>query len=321
MTLRHFLSCAMAGYIEFRPGGTSGDSSKREAVPNVSFKKFFDSTGLVTALAAAMQSEDRNEVENALWQSSFIRETGYPEDSIFSVMGMFQVTLNPLDFQKLDANKRLAATIRMAQKIMARGGRANWLSMVHLAPGGLLDERMCTLPKMIESREKDQSQEDKDRIREWGKMGMKDVLLTNAPVGTVDDQGYLTISTKARLIMPDEVIAGCGRVRDETWTNGNDGVKRIKTTTETEPPHVNRPTNEFGECWAAYVGEFHQYTSNRARWRYQNPVEVLVLRQHRSGRWHIKYQFGVPSTDTLEDWEEREFAIGGPLPVEDLFKD
>lgn len=310
----------MAGYLEFRPGETTGDSSKREAVPNVSFKNFFDSTRLVTALAAAMQSKDQNEVENALWQSSFMRETGYSEDAIFSVMGMFQVTLSPLDFQKLGANKRLAATIRMAQKIMDRGGRANWLSMVHLAPGGLLDERMCTLPKMIESRDKEQSQEDKNRIREWGNMGTADVFLTNAPVGTVDDQGYLNICTKARLMMPDEVIAGCGRMRDETWTNGNDGVQRIKATTETEPSNVHRSTNEFGECWAAYVGEFSQYTSNRARWRYQNPVEVLVLRQHRPERWHIKYELGVPSTDTLEDWEEREFAIGGPLPVEDLFK-
>lgn len=311
IALGQFLGCALAEGLQFRPTKTAGDTSKsEEAVLKIGFKKFFNSSSLVATLVVAMQSEDRNEIENALWQSSFIRETGYPEDAIFSVMGMFHVTLNPLEFRDPDPNKRLAATIRMAQKIMARGGRANWLSMVFLAPGGLLDVRMCTMPKITESKED----------KEWANISMPDTFLANAPVGTVDDQGYLTISTKARLIVPDEVIEGCGTVRSEKWMNRKDVVERISSTNETEPPKVNKPANEYGECWAAYIGEFRQFRSNKARWLYLNPVEVLVLRQHRSGRWHIKYQFGMPSKDALQSWEEREFAIGGPFPVENLFK-
>ncbi|KAF7376343.1 HET-domain-containing protein [Mycena sanguinolenta] len=84
------------------------------------------------ALAAAMKpagdSRDPRGVRKntALWRSAMMRTSSRPVDMVFSIMGLFGVTLNPKDFQ---AHDRLGATIALAQEILKQGGSPNWLTM------------------------------------------------------------------------------------------------------------------------------------------------------------------------------------------------
>lgn len=104
----------MARYLQVRPRKTAEDSLKGEKTgTKLTFQEFFHSWDLVTALRAAMQSDDPNDAEDTLWQSSFTLTIGYPEDAIFIVLGLFQVNLNPLDFKILIPNKRLAVSIQI----------------------------------------------------------------------------------------------------------------------------------------------------------------------------------------------------------------
>ncbi|MCJ1271742.1 hypothetical protein MMC22_011647, partial [Lobaria immixta] len=81
----------MARYLQVRPRKSAGDLLKGEKTGSkLTFQEFFHSLGLVTALRAAMQSGDPNDAEDTLWQSSFMLTIGYPEDAIFSIVGIFQ---------------------------------------------------------------------------------------------------------------------------------------------------------------------------------------------------------------------------------------
>lgn len=275
---------------------TGLQEDRAEVIWRGTFAKFFPLHGPTTELKAAMQGLSTFEASNALWKSSFMRQCSFPADAVYSVMSMFGVNLDPLQFKGMK-HERLAATVRIMQAITARGDRAQWLTLIRLAPMGILDERMCTVPKMVELHNL------QERSEEWEKVSNYDVLLSDAPRGRVDDQGYLNISTKARPISPGEVLHGVGPDRNGTYVEDH------------QPDE-----NEFGGLWAAYIGQLKQYGSGGVRWLYRNPVELLVLQQHAPGKWLVKYPIEGPDMAIVDGWETKEFAIGGPRPVEGLFE-
>ncbi|KAK0200403.1 hypothetical protein DFS33DRAFT_1456673 [Desarmillaria ectypa] len=61
----------------------------------------------------------------AFWRSAQMRTSSRPVDMIFSIMGLFGVTLNPKEFE---AHDRLGATIALAREILKQGGSPTWLA-------------------------------------------------------------------------------------------------------------------------------------------------------------------------------------------------
>ena len=63
-----------------------------------------------------------------------MRTASHPVDMIFSIMGLFEVTL---DVKSFDRNNRAGATVALAQKLLENGGKASWLGAAYylcLAP-------------------------------------------------------------------------------------------------------------------------------------------------------------------------------------------
>ncbi|OTA66080.1 hypothetical protein K449DRAFT_403543 [Hypoxylon sp. EC38] len=80
----------------------------------------------VGALARIMSEDlDNDERHHSIWQSALMRTSSRPVDMVFSIMGLFGITLDTSRFEKED---RVKATIELAREIMAKGGRATWLA-------------------------------------------------------------------------------------------------------------------------------------------------------------------------------------------------
>lgn len=63
--------------------------------------------------------------KTAFWRSAQMRTSSRPVDMVFSIMGLFGVTLNPKEFE---AHDRLGATIALAREILKQGGSPTWLA-------------------------------------------------------------------------------------------------------------------------------------------------------------------------------------------------
>ncbi|PBK63314.1 hypothetical protein ARMSODRAFT_1088617 [Armillaria solidipes] len=63
--------------------------------------------------------------KTAFWRSAQMRTSSRPVDMVFSIMGLFGVTLNP---RKFETHDRLGATIALAREILKQGGSPAWLA-------------------------------------------------------------------------------------------------------------------------------------------------------------------------------------------------
>ncbi|KAJ5710902.1 hypothetical protein N7488_005058 [Penicillium malachiteum] len=68
----------------------------------------------------------RQSVHYALLRCAFIRTSSRPVDMVLSIMGLFDVKLNPANY---GANDRSAATRDLLRQSLANGARANWLGL------------------------------------------------------------------------------------------------------------------------------------------------------------------------------------------------
>ncbi|KAJ5709841.1 hypothetical protein N7493_009433 [Penicillium malachiteum] len=68
----------------------------------------------------------RHSVHYALLRCAFIRTSSRPVDMVLSIMGLFDVKLNPASY---GANDRSAATRDLLRQLLANGARADWLGL------------------------------------------------------------------------------------------------------------------------------------------------------------------------------------------------
>lgn len=161
----------------------------------------------VVALAIAMDpvlGVDRDIRAHAVWQSALMRTSSRPVDMVFSIMGIFGVTLDPAAFHKDD---RRGAAIALAQAILKAGGRASWLgSAFHIEP----EHTLSTFPTFPKT-----SVAGAAFVEVYGVVHEVAVLasqtlpvypLDNAlvplPTGTMDDMGYFTFRARAVRLTP-----------------------------------------------------------------------------------------------------------------------
>ncbi|CAE6398655.1 unnamed protein product [Rhizoctonia solani] len=75
---------------------------------------------------------------HTIWKSTLMRTTKYRCDVIFSVMGLFNVSLSPSHFTdengRLDRNDCIRPAMELTKKIIEGGGRATWLGISPLCP-------------------------------------------------------------------------------------------------------------------------------------------------------------------------------------------
>ncbi|KAL0564109.1 hypothetical protein V5O48_017945 [Marasmius crinis-equi] len=258
----------------------------------------------------------------AIWRSALTRASSRPVDMIFSIMGLFGVTLNTGDF---DDDDRLGATVALAQEIVKNGDRPSWLVMSHDIPPC---QFLSSFPEFPISKEwgkvtiqGPQGEIPIDDLIEYGFSRLTD----NIPDAvSMDDEGYLTIHS---MVIP---VTCLGMQPDFS------SILDVQAETPTSPHHLCLEAND-GQVWeTVYDGETgtHGYLERAGcrtyavvfgrffdrlfeRWK----VEGALVERHASGKFHRTSAFtrwlrkGDSLTEVLGDWEWRNISIGGPLPI------
>ncbi|KAK7449704.1 hypothetical protein VKT23_013177 [Stygiomarasmius scandens] len=256
----------------------------------------------VAALAVITQDELESDAkEYAIWQSAFMRTSSRPVDMVFSIMGLFGITLDTSAFHK---NDRIGATIALAQEILKRGGRASWLgASFRLDPC----KAMSTFPSFPQTRVAGKALvSTRNGIQEVSQFMASEYPYAKAlvpmPQGTMDLDGYLTFTSKAV-----EVISG-----------NADGQPQLKAMDgsfwdikiEQSSSHDSFQSKTF----AVLIGWFNGYYPGATPANDANNIRAMLIREHLPKKFHVQAYFSLSMKmrQVVLAWTEGTFCVGGP---------
>ncbi|KAI0646585.1 hypothetical protein C8Q79DRAFT_1010188 [Trametes meyenii] len=269
----------------------------------------------VTALTIAMDPtlvSDPDTRAHAVWQSALMRTSSRPVDMVFSIMGLFGVTLDPGAFDKDD---RRGATIALAQAILSAGGSASWLGLgCRLEP----DRTLSTFPTfprtsvsgvaLVENR--GHVQEVSELVDPVYPVGE---ALVPFPKGSMDDMGYFSFAARAVRVRPVrydfapsvfEALDGSHWAvlehRDQGSVEGHDSGK---DTPETDL-----------SAYAVLLGWFNRYYPGMTSATDTDNIRAMLVEEHRPGMFHVRSFFLLHRKERsyVLGWPESQFRVGGP---------
>ncbi|KIJ61514.1 hypothetical protein HYDPIDRAFT_115658 [Hydnomerulius pinastri MD-312] len=251
----------------------------------------------------------------AIWRSSLMRTCTYPVDAVYSIMGVFGVTLDPHLFKQGD---RQAATVALAREILKNGGKASWL-----APGLQLPpcKGLSSFPEFPHVQAVGQA----TLTTEDGDRPVADLLplvgkgwLQGIPMGTMDDTGYLTFSSKAAILVPAGHQSPSGdsfnkhvlQVTDETQLTAGDGsVWKIH-------PDGEEAHGPQMRTFIVFLGSLTQYNSSVFGRRIDPWAErAMLVEEHEARKFHRRSYFMLPLAlkPYIERCQSYTFCLGGPV--------
>ncbi|KAL7905427.1 hypothetical protein GGI35DRAFT_137928 [Trichoderma velutinum] len=263
----------------------------------------------VGALARIMSSElDQDVKDYSIWQSALMRTSSRPVDMVFSIMGLFDITLDTNRFGKQD---RVAATVALAQAIMEKGRRATWLAAAFRIPPS---RQISTFPVFPLT-----SVSGRALIRVSNGLHEVSSLMENEypvaealvpmPIGSMDSQGYITFKAKAIRIQSlqmaptstssdsDSTKSTYMQAIDESWWKIQESVDSVE-----------------GEAFAVLVGFFVGYYPGGTPAHDANNVRAMIVEKHAQQKFHVRSYLMLSRgcRAWVQTWPELEFAIGGP---------
>lgn len=197
-------ACVMGFMFFFRE--FPGDDPDVRPLFMMKAKIFGHQSPNLLSLAAAMDhviGVEQDVREHAIWQCAMMRNTYDPVDMVFSIMGLFGVTLPVKAFAKQD---RIGATIALAQKILEGGKSASWLGISFRLPPC---RYLATFPIFPRTglgekalvRTKYGFQEMADFMD--CEFPNADALQSGMPTGTMDNAGYFTFTSRYAHVIPE----------------------------------------------------------------------------------------------------------------------
>ncbi|EKM55705.1 uncharacterized protein PHACADRAFT_256518 [Phanerochaete carnosa HHB-10118-sp] len=260
----------------------------------------------VGALARAMSKDfDQDIKDHSIWQSALMRTSSRSVDMVFSIMGLFGVTLDTSQFHE---NDRAEATIALARAILAQGRRVTWLAAAFRV---LPSQRISTFPIFPRT-----SVSGKAYMRIQGGLQEVSLLMENEypiaealvpmPCATMDQEGYLTLTTKAVRVQLSTADAGA-------------------SSNVAKPMHVKAVDDSLweiqedddimeGEAFAVLVGFFVGYYPGGTPAHDANNIRAMVVQKHAPDKFHVcsYLMFSRSAMRWVKTWSERTFSIGGP---------
>ncbi|KAK4892799.1 hypothetical protein LTR27_008713 [Elasticomyces elasticus] len=100
----------------------------------------------INALLGVIRLKDQDERDTAIWRSSLMRTSSRQVDMIFSIMGLFGVSLDPLRYGPTDQEQ---ATLELVAQILASGRGLSWLLA---SPNGSSLSTMSSMPIFPETK-------------------------------------------------------------------------------------------------------------------------------------------------------------------------
>ncbi|KAK1217190.1 hypothetical protein PQX77_020166 [Marasmius sp. AFHP31] len=258
--------------------------------------------------------------EQAIWRASFIRTSSRPVDMVFSIMQLFDISLDTTKFEKDD---RLGATIALASEILRRGKTASWLaSLFTLEPG----PQICTFPCFPmtsvagKALVKKRNGEEVEMVRELENIPTAR-WLDNVPGGTMDKNGYFTFTSPAvRVARVSENEAP--RVNQNTGPKEKDGFMHFAAEDESlwriypaasDTQKLDEKPRAFMVFLGMQVG--HIFDANNPE--PEGDAIVLVIEEHAPERFHkvSSFLFWRSFNYLIRQGKRRQFHLGGPEAI------
>ncbi|KAI0742910.1 hypothetical protein C8Q80DRAFT_1191421 [Daedaleopsis nitida] len=276
----------------------------------------------VVALAIAMEptlTTDPDTRAHAAWQSALMRTSSRPVDMVFSIMGLFGVTL---DVGAFDKDDRRGVTIALAQAILEGGGSASWLgAAARITP----DRCLSTFPRFPRTSVAGAAMV---RVGTGRRSRMQEVsqvvdhpvypvrrAIGPLPKGRMDSGGYLTFTVRAVPLQADTDPLKEDESGDESEEASS--TSRVVETLD-RSRWVLAPGSSSGEgglvVYGALLGWFDRYFPGSSPAAGPDNIMVMVLEEHRPGIFHLRsfFHLGQKDRETVLAWGEREFTVGGP---------
>ncbi|EMD33502.1 hypothetical protein CERSUDRAFT_142503 [Gelatoporia subvermispora B] len=259
----------------------------------------YDSPAHVFALMGVLYARDTDANAPAVWRSALMRTSSRPVDMIFSIMGLFDVSLDPRAFKK---NDREGATIALAREILRKGGAPSWLGVSFSMP---ISRRLSTFPEFpitkIDGTARVYTAEGEKEVTEL----VSDEFLASWSIkegiamASMDELGYLTFTSKAVRLLPYR----------ETSYGKDKAVCHCDTTRRVFTKALN------GTVW--------EIAASRPAVLDTHFIAAMLVEEHAPGRYHRSSNFALChciEKVIKSTWKGRSFTIGGPdtFPVESL---
>lgn len=240
---------------------------------------------------------------SAIWRSAFTRASSRPVDMVFSIMGLFGITLDVAKFHKDD---RVGATIALAQAILENGGKPTWLLVSHTLPPCNF---LSSFPVFPVSKE---TGEVTVQAQAGNEVAIEDIMDFDAcydcrdliEAESMDEKGYLT--TKSPAIPVLELPAGQNIHRHGILETTDGRIWKLKSK------HDELRRCKTRSAYAIAIGKDDV-------WGDTSRLIGFIIEEHAPDRFHRTASFRLALDAEMEQkimsWEQRSFSIGGPDPL------
>lgn len=323
------LDGCVAGSVWLYAPGTLNDRTKSESVclfgarPKGNTSSTFQfALPHVAALALAVSRSMQEEYDRkcyTIWKCALMRTSSRPVDMIFSIMGLFGVSL---DISQFDKNDRIGATIALTREILRRGGRANWLGLSFLAPPSPELSMFPTFPRTAVAGKALVRVEGGSYI-EISKLMDNEYpnpeVLGAMPKGSMDAEGYFTFEAKSICVsrVSKEALGLSEEKSSKTKWPSDSSTRRFKATNGTiwEPYEDNTvfQAQTPGRTFAVLLGCFFGYTPTMTLAYDCNNVRGMIVEEHAPAKYHVNSYFmlSIRTIDWVDSWSQQNFCIGG----------
>lgn len=261
----------------------------------------------------------------AIWRSAHFRASSRPVDMVFSIMGLFGVTLDTREFHKDD---RVGATIALMQGILRNGRSASWLGITPYLPP---DAHLSMLPIFPHTTVQGQvgffpSALPRDELNVVpSRLAVLDTRRFPLPTGSMDEEGYFTLTRRAFR------ISRCMEAAENVFTDCSYTETQSRIKLGNEQLHLRAID---GSIWSFSAGQLdldtkepkafavalgwynHFSVADHAHWEGSRHLGALLAKEHTSGRFHVLSSFLLDwrLEQWVEGWQEYTLTIGGPAP-------
>lgn len=305
--------------LQFKPSvSESHESANRNCSPTLVPVRIFGPGGEnVRALRAALYNYDGPHKHHAIWQCALARTSSRPVDMVLSIMGLFDVSLDPWMFK---ADDRIRATVALARAILRNGGTASWIGVsTRAAPC----PQLSTFPEFPRTSVGGKAMlyaSASDPV-EAGTLldGDSQELEPYEPVkGAMNDLGYVHFERRARFLEAssapdaDSVASVDGR-----WWRFRNVVDLASQ------PYPRTAAVVLG----AFSDSFLQYTKLPLdsedkpimRQADNKTFKMMLVEEHAPGKFHAVSYFVFRDCNVwlreTEQWSSFSFDVGGPQPL------
>lgn len=258
----------------------------------------------------------------AIWRSAHFRASSRPVDMVFSIMGLFGVTLDTRSFRKDD---RIGATIALMQAILRNGRRASWLGIAPYLPP---DSCLSMLPIFPHTTVQGQVKFDPFALPKSeldgipSRLAVLDTRRFPLPTGSMDEVGYFTLSRRAIRIYKynytnEKPLISCNDTDITDFENERLRLRAINGSTWMFSPDQMDLNTDDPKAFAVILGWYNHFSTNsHAHWEGSRHLGALLVKEHAPKKFHVVSSFLLNGRleRWVEGWQEHTLVIGGPAP-------